>query len=93
MPPALSTFWPDLDSYRMVEYERDMAQLTEPPVIIVSSPIAAYLNEDADGMNWFGTDTDALDADRKLQMLADYMSKHTYREIFANGRYVVYVTE
>lgn len=93
MPPALSTFWLDLDSYRMVEYERDMAQLTEPPVIIVSSPIAAYLNEDADGMNWFRVDKDALDADGKLQMLANYMSKHTYRETFANGRYVVYVTE
>lgn len=93
MPPALSTFWPDLPSYRMVEYERDMAQLAEPPVIIVSSPIAAYLNEDADGMNWFGTDTDALNADRKLQMLADYMNEHSYRETFANGRYVVYVTE
>ena len=93
MPPALSTFWPDLDSYRMVEYERDMGLLTEPPVIIVASPIAAYLNEDADGMNWFGANKEALDADRKLQMLADYMSEHAYRETFANGRYVVYVTE
>lgn len=93
MPPALSTFWPDLPSYRMMEYERDMAQLTEPPVIIVSSPIAAYLNEDADGMNWFGVDTDALDADKKLQMLSDYMEEHSYCETFANGRYVVYVTE
>lgn len=93
MPPALSTFWPDLDSYRMVEYERDMAQLTEPPVIIVASPIAAYLNEDADGMNWFGTDKDALDADRKLQMLIVYMNEHSYCESFSNGRYVVYVTE
>lgn len=93
MPSALSTFWPDLDSYRMVEYERDMGQLTEPPVIIVASPVAAYLNEDADGMNRFGVDRDALDADKKLQMLADYMSEHSYCETFANGRYVVYVTE
>ena len=27
MPPALSTFWPDLDSYRMVEFDRDMEQV------------------------------------------------------------------
>ena len=93
MPPALSTFWPDLDSYLMAEYERDMEQLTEPPVIIIASPVAAYLNEDADGMNWFGTDREELDADEKLQILADYMSEHSYRETFANGRYVVYVTE
>ena len=93
MPSALSTFWPDLDSYLMADYERDMAQITTPPVIIIASPIAAYLNEDADGMNWFGTDQEALNADEKLQILADYMGEHSYYETFANGRYVVYLAE
>ena len=93
MPPALSTFWPDLPSYLMAEYERDMAQLTIPPVIIIASPVAAYLNEDADGMNWFGTNREALDADEKLQILAGYMREHSYRETFSNGRYVVYLAE
>lgn len=92
MPPALSTFWTDLDSYRMVEFERDMERITTPPVIIVSSPIAAYLGEDADGMNWFGVDREALEADEKLQIIAEYMKEHSYREAFGNGRYVVYVT-
>ena len=93
MPPALSTFWPDLPSYLMSEYERDMAQLTTPPVIIIASPVAAYLNEDADGMNWFGTNREELDADEKLQILAGYMREHSYRETFGNGRYVVYLAE
>lgn len=93
MPPALSTFWPDLDSYRMAEFERDMARLDVPPVIIVAAPIAAYLGEDADGMNWFGVDQAALDADEKLQDLKAYMQAQEYREVFGNGRYVVYVTE
>ena len=93
MPPALSTFWPDLPSYLMAEYERDMAQLTIPPVIIIASPVAAYLNEDADGMNWFGTNREALDADEKLQILAGYMREHSYRETFSNGRYVVYLAK
>ena len=93
MPSALSTFWPDLDSYLMSEYERDMAQLTTPPIVIIASPIAAYLNEDADGMNWFGTNREALDADEKLQILADYMRGHSYRETFSNDRYVVYLAE
>ena len=92
MPPALSTFWPDLDSYRMVEYERDMACLESPPVIITSSPIAAWLNEDADGMNWFGVDQEKLNADEKLQILSQYMEERGYQESFGNGRYVVYVT-
>lgn len=93
MPPALSTFWPDLDSYRMVEYERDMALLEEPPVVIVSSAVAAYLNEDADGMNWFGVDREKLDQDEKLQLLEAYMQAHSYQEGFGNARYAVYVTE
>ena len=90
MPPALSNFWPDLDSYRMVEYERDLAQLIEPPVIIVASPVAAYLGEDADGMNWFGVEQEKMDADGKLQILKGYMEENGYQERFGNGRYVVY---
>lgn len=93
MPPALSTFWPDLPSFLMSEYERDMVQLVSPPVIIVASPVAAYLNEDADGMNWFGTNREALDADEKLQILKDYMAEQSYKETFGNGRYVVYLAE
>lgn len=93
MPSALSTFWVDLDSYRMVEFDRDMGQITTPPVIIVASPIAAYLGEDADGMNWFGVDQEKLAADEKLQIIAEYMREYSYQEVFGNGRYVVYVTE
>ncbi len=92
MPSALSTFWPDLDSYRMVEFERDMEKLEEPPVIITASPVAAYLNEDADGMNWFGVERETMDEDEKLQVLGEYMEEHAYEEAFGNGRYVVYVT-
>jgi hypothetical protein len=104
MPPALSTFWCDLDSYRMVEYEQDMTQLESAivqdgtgaaPVIILSSETAAYLSEDADAMNWFGVDRDTLAADEKLQILGAFMTKYEYQEQFANGRYAVYecVTE
>lgn len=101
MPSAISTFWPDLDSYRMVEYERDMAQIEtnmkeenyETPVIILASPVAAYLSEDADGMNWFGVDREAMDQDEKLQILDGFMEQYGYREVFCNARYAVYVTE
>lgn len=93
MPSALSTFWADLDSYRMAEYQRDMESIISDPVVITASPIAAYLAEDADGMNWFGVDKEKLDADEKLQILATYMKEHSYKEVFGNGRYVVYVTD
>lgn len=101
MPSALSTFWPDLDSYHMVEYERDMAQIEanvkqgddETPVIILASPVAAYLSEDADGMNWFGVDREVMDQDDKLQILDGFMERYSYREVFCNARYAVYVTD
>lgn len=101
MPSALSTFWPDLDSYRMVEYERDMALIEEKikqgddevPVVILASPVAAYLSEDADAINWFGVDQEALDEDEKLQALDLFMKRHGYQEQFCNARYAVYVTE
>ena len=50
MPSALSTFWPDLDSYRQVEFDRDMDRMKknvmsgekDAPVIIVSARVAAF---------------------------------------------------
>lgn len=99
MPPALSTFWPDLDSYRMVEFDRDMAQAAyeaqagqSGPVIILSSPTAAYLSEDAEAMNWFGVDLKKMKGDEKLQKLGTFMRAHGYVEKFSNARYVVYDT-
>ena len=91
MPSALSTFWPDLDSYLMTEYERDLQQMEEPPVVIVAAPVGAYLNEDADGMNWFGVEQEKFDADAKLQSLKRYLCEYEYQETFGNGRYVVYL--
>lgn len=93
MPPALSTFWPDLDSYRMVEYQRDLEHLGQLPVVMVSAKTAAYLNGDEDGMEWFGVEKEKMDLDEKLRILADYMARHGYEESFGNGRYVVYVTK
>lgn len=100
MPSALSTFWPDLDSYRMVEYERDMARIEadieqtggeNAPVIILASPVAAYLSEDADAVNWFGADREKLDADEKLKILGSFMKRYGYQEQFCNARYAVYI--
>ena len=94
MPAALSTFWPDLDSYRMTEYERDMEAIREnPPVIILSAQAAAYLSEDADGMNFLEADAEALEEDEKLQILGEFMKQHSYAETFCNAGYAVYLPE
>lgn len=98
MPSALSTFWPDLDSYRMAEFERDMTVVEqcmeadgEAPVFILAAQAAAYLSEDADAMNWFGVDQEKMYADEKLRQIGAFMQEYGYVEKFGNARYVVYV--
>lgn len=98
MPPALSTGWPDLTSYRMTEYKRDLADLEteigagkEAPVIIVSSSVAAYWSDDGEAINWFGVDIEKMAKDEKLQILGEWVRDYGYTERFANARYVAYV--
>lgn len=100
MPPALSTAWPDLTSYRMEEYLRDMEIVEEQsragkelPVVIVSTPVAAYLSDDGEAIAWFGVDMEACAADEKLQILGEFLGEHGYAECFGNGGYVVYRAE
>lgn len=97
VPPALSTIWPDLESYRMTEYKRDLAALenriaagNEPPIIILSAPAAAYLSDDGEAIVWFGVDMEVMAADGKLRLLAELMREYGYAEVFGNARYVVY---
>ena len=100
MPPALSTAWPDLDSYRMTEYRRDLSAVEdgiqageEPPVIILSAGIAAYLSDDGEAINWFDVDIEAMAADEKLRILSEMMREYGYVECFGNARYVVYMAQ
>ncbi|MCM1143655.1 MAG: hypothetical protein NC318_09080 [Blautia sp.] len=91
MPPAISTSWPDLDSYRMARFEQDMELVAEQkPVVIVSAAIAAYRGEDAKAYQWFGVDEEKYDADEKLQLLLRFLDTYDYQETFCNMRYAVY---
>lgn len=97
MPTAISTAWPDLDSFRLVQFTQDMEKVEqnmagsqERPVVIVSSAIAAYRGEDAEAYKWFGVDTEKLDADEKLAVLLQFLEDHGYEETFCNMRYAVY---
>lgn len=98
MPPALSTGWADLKSYRMAEYTRDLAALEtesaaggEMPVIIVHSAVAAYWSDDGEAINWFGVDMEKMAMDEKQRILSDWIRDYGYTEAFGNARYVVYV--
>ena len=93
MPPALSTFWPELDSYMMAEFERDMARLREKPAVIVQSAVAAYLDGGVQDAPISDIDRERLEKDEKLLQLSDYMRQNGYRETFRSDSYAVYVTE
>lgn len=95
MPCAISTAWPDLDSYPLGRLERDMAAVeaameTKRPVVIVSAGIAAYCDEDAQMYERLGVDAEKLSGDRKLEILRKFLADYGYAETFANMRYAVY---
>lgn len=101
MPSALTTFWPDLDSYRTLEFEEDMKELDDGiekhneslPVVIVSAGIGSYVDEDADAMNFFDVDKEKLEDDEKLKGIISFMEEHDYEQTFCNTAYAVYQAE
>ena len=98
MPTALSTFWPDLDSYRKVEFEQDMERMKEAvasgekeaPVIIVSSKVAAFWDDDGEAMAGLQVPVDLYKADTKMEAIASYMRDAQYTQTFCNVAYAVY---
>ena len=95
MPTAISTAWPDLDSYRLQRFEQDMEVVrtnmeTNRPIVIVSSGIAAYRSEDAEAYEWFGVDEKAYHADEKLALLLQFLDDYNYEETFCNMKYAIY---
>lgn len=95
MPDAISTTWPDLNSYRLAQFEEDMKTVInhmeeERPVVIVASGVAAYYSEDAEAYEWFGVDPEKYSADMKMELLRQFLAEYDYKETFGNMRYVVY---
>ena len=95
MPTAISTSWPDLDSYRLEQFEEDMEAVRRNisenrPVVIVASRIAAYRSEDIEAYEWLGVDEGAYRTDEKISILLQFLDDYDYEETFCNMRYAVY---
>ncbi|MCH5249256.1 MAG: hypothetical protein J1E98_04970 [Lachnospiraceae bacterium] len=95
MPPAISTSWPDLDSYRLEQFEQDMEAVegnmdSDRPIIIVSSAIAAYRTGDPEAYEWFGVNEEAFASDEKLEILLQFIEDYGYEETFCNMKYAIY---
>ncbi len=102
MPPALSTFWPDLRSYNYYEWERDLAALkgsgasgtgadVTHPLIIVSLEVAAWMDGDDEVIDYYGIDREKFASDRKLADLTAYIRDEGYVQTYTNDRYSVYI--
>jgi len=74
MPFAISTSWPDLDSYALSQLEEELAKREgKIPVIIVSN------KQDVSEM-----------AEKKRQYIMSYIAEKNYQTVFDNGMYCVY---
>ena len=98
MPSALTTFWPDLDSYNYSEWKRDMDAVFAPgqygenlPVIVVTLPVAAWESGDDAAIDYFGIDRDEYAADTKLNDLVKVIRDCGYTQEYSNDAYSVYV--
>ncbi len=79
--PALSTTWPDLDSYSTESFSTELGTLTDPddrPLIIIHNDST---------VNDFATTAD------KRKLLRDYIKANDYTELEVNAAYIVYTPE
>ena len=77
MYPAIDTTWPDLDSYSVDNFDKQLMELSvsaEPtPTIIIGKDMAEYANI---GM--------------KYDILLDYIVNHDYNKVFEGDRFIVF---
>lgn len=96
--PAIFTSWPDLDTNSLGRLEADLTQLSlriqekgeEKPLVIITPDLAAYYDGDVKAMEWFGTDREACDNDKKFHAIMVFLSANGYEQAFANEAYVIY---
>ena len=73
LTPALTTTWPDLDSYPAGWMEEELEQLEEPPVLILHN----------------GGEASGVHASEKLELLMDYADRNRYRTVYDAKGYTV----
>ncbi len=100
MPCAISTTWPDLDSYPAARMERDMKAVeadmgAKRPVVIMSAETAARYDLTAHGggeaaRETFDAEQERGAVDSKAEILFDFLADYGYEETYMNPRYAVY---
>lgn len=102
MPFAISA-WPDLPSYNYGVMEADLQDVQKrieegqaAPVILLEKVPGTYLAEGREGLTALGSASnvaDALEADRKLQLLQQMIEKYGYTVTFSNDKFVLFLAK
>ena len=86
LKPALSSTWPDLQSFSFSKFESEIdgfkAEGKTPVVLVSSKPSDVGENEDA---------TESLK--KKWQCLGDFMESNMYQKVFANDAFTIYIVQ
>lgn len=85
LTPALSSTWPDLQSFAFNKFEAEINELAEEgkrPVVVMSSNPADV-----------GKDEGAKDSlMKKMQCLENFMTENSYKQGFSNDAFTVYIS-
>lgn len=93
---ALTTFWPDLDSFTYDEWTTDLTNvrnriaIDNAPLVITSIKVAAWEGGDASAIEYFGIDEKDFSEDVKLNELVELIHQEEYRQVYCNDGYAVY---
>jgi len=95
--PAIFTSWPDLDTNSLLRLQADLDNLNglinekgQRPLVILTPWLDAFYRQDAEAMQWWGTDEQSCAGDKKLFEIMTFMDKNDYAQVFANEAFVVY---
>ncbi len=100
MPSAFNP-WSDLDSYSvsrmqqdLQEVEDEIAEGTEPPVIIIEKDYWEYLNGGTEALKASGATEKkitTIEQDSKWLLIVEFMEKYGYEQTFINEKFAVYL--
>lgn len=104
MKPAISTAWPDLDSYTL--FETDLRKVEEQirrnnggekPVVIITSLIEACIRGDQEAMDYHRLNLEQGEVtvekvleSEKIGVLETFLKENGYEKTYSNNKFVVY---
>lgn len=98
MPPAIYTTWADLDSNPYERLQEELLEISESkgdnreerPLVVITPRLDAFLAENEQAMEFWGTDRAACEQDEKLGAIGSFLMENSYEQVFANEAFVIY---